>query len=241
MHPKSLIVILIFLCQFGCVQQKAKDVQFTDTAHGKPCQLRGEDEGEITDDDREDDIAGLRKQAALMNANTVVTKGTKNKVDGFVSFFYCEKGLPIHWDNGIWFAKPLHAKKSKEQFNKAWSLCKFETHKAMIDTSHKPATRALYVGPTGYSTGNSFNDLANSANSLANTMSQTNAIELDKKNEAERDARLTEDRRTLFSECLETQGFSTYRSTAQSAEKQLNTHCPNSNNALTPCFLGDAE
>lgn len=235
---KSLISTFFVFSLLGCTSIKVKEVQFTDTAHGKPCSYRGEDEGEITANDREDDISGLQRQAAMMNANTVVMKGTKTKSDGFVSFFYCAKGQPLHWDSdGIWFAKTLHEPKTKAEFTKAWSLCKYEAHKATIDTSHKPNSRSLYVGPSGYSTGNSFSDLANSANSLGNTMSQIHAAEQDKMNEAEREIRLSEDRRTLLSECLETQGFSTYRSTAPSAEKTLMENCPEVDNASSPCFV----
>lgn len=237
MPIKPTILILSSIAIFGCNNAKLKDVSFTDSVNGQPCAYRGEDEGEITANDHEDDVAGLKKEAELKKANTVLMKGTKNKGPGLVTFFECKEGLPLYWSDGIWFAKSLQEPKTKSDFSKAWTLCKYESHKATVDTSHKPSTRPLFIEPTGFSTGNSFYDFANSANAFGNTMSQIHAIEQDERNVAEHDARLTEDRRTLLSECLEINGFSTYRSTTHSAEKTFMDNCPKQDNRKIPCFL----
>lgn len=238
---RFLAILLIVYSLIGCTIGKTLDwrrVSFIESAIGRHCTYRYEEEAEITNDDAEDDKESLAQKAVSLNANTVVSRGAKSKASGLFSFFLCDKNQPTFYgfNDDIWLAKSLHEPKTKIDFEKTLSTCAFEVHKAMVDTSHAPPSRSLYISPS-YPTGNNLTNLSNATNSLANTMSQINAMDRDRKNEEDRALRLANDKETLFDECLKASGFLPYHQGGASAITLLNKHCPNQENGSRPCFI----
>lgn len=213
---KKLLVLCSVLANAGCMSTVFpgwEEVQIVDSVFNKPCQYKSKDECEGSYTCKN----WFKRMATTVGANTVVVKGETG------SFFYCAPGIPANMmdPKAAWTVRnKFNASATRLDFEKTVANCGYEAHKATVDTSQAPPTRA-YIPTTSYDA----------------NISQLNAIHLDNINSRYHDLHLDTIAQSLKGECMEAAGYVYKRSADKKDYDDIKANCPGIDNAAQPCFI----
>jgi hypothetical protein len=227
-------IIIAGLCiqLIGCASLKYpgwEQVKFEETVYKKPCKYAAE---ELCSDPSEGCPEWQKKRAIVHGANTVV-RTSYSSYTSMGEYFYCASGLPpfIAKPNSIWIVRnKFNPMATKLDFDKTVAKCNYETSKAALnETNINNPARAAQFGTS--------ND---DALEIANMLSQMSADITNDINTKKRIEKFKSDLKSLYSQCLEADGFVSAYSSDEKSLVERNKSCPDIGNRIAPCFISEA-
>lgn len=221
----KIIIAAACLALGGCASMKYPNwekVEQLETAYKKPCKETGEDKCDLGN--CEDNTAWFQKRATKYNANNFMVEYAENAGSiKDIKYFFCGPGVPINMNkSGIaaTIRNRLKPAITEEDIRQDSTECSYDAHKATVDTSRKLLER-IYI-PT---------------NNFYYNMAAFDARASDRMNEMTHDLHLSNERSSIYNECMGVKGYVYKRSSDAEALAEVEKYCPDIDTVTKACFI----